>query len=263
MDNMTLLTCTNSIFRAAVLLIIGFPLLIWSRKKIVALLSPHFSLHGTVLISRFIFYGGIIFIAVTILHEFGFNLSTLLGVAGVFGFAIGFASQTSIANIISGFFLVLERPFSIGDFIKSNDVGGIVESIGLLSLSIRTPDNKLVRLPNETVLKNNLINLTYYSTRRIDCLISVSYANEVEHMQAQMYAIIKGNALFLHHPIPIVSLHKIGQHDYDTEMRTFFMLRVWVKKKDFPTAPAVLMQELKAHFDTLRQIISITHVNGG
>jgi small-conductance mechanosensitive channel len=261
MDTGSLMLYAMSALRIVLLICIGIPLLIWSRKKFAQNCSQRFSRHSGTLLGRILFYAGITFIAVTILHEFGFNVGALLGVAGVFGFAFAFASQTSISNIISGFFLVLERPFSIGDIIKSNDVMGVVESIDLLSMSIRTLDNKLVRLPNEIVLKNNLTNLTYYSIKRIDCILSVPYAENVEQVRSEIYTIIRSNGLFLQDPVPTVMIQKIGQHDYDTEIRTFLTVRVWVTRENFTSAPASLMQQLKEHFDKDNRIITVSQYN--
>lgn len=261
MDCMALVTYAGSAVRIALLVLVGIPFLQWSRKKITQISKQRFSQHTGILVGRITFYGGLIFIAVTILHEFGFNVTALLGVAGVFGVAIGFASQTSISNIISGFFLVLERPFSIGDTIKSGEITGIVESVDLLSMSIRTLDNKLVRLPNETVLKNNLTNLTYYPIKRMDFVLSMPYADDVEQVKADVYAVIKSNALCLQEPSPMVAIQKIGQHDFDTEVRIFFTVRVWVVREKFSSAPGILMQQIKDQCDKSNRVITILHTN--
>jgi len=220
-----------------------------------------FSQHTGTFVGRIVLYCGVIFICVTILHEFGFNVTALLGAAGVLGVAIGFASQTSISNIISGFFLVLERSFSMGDMIKSGEIVGIVESVDLLSVNVRTLDNKLVRLPNEVVLKQSLTNLTYYPIKRIDCVLSIAYANNVEAIKTEVYEVVKKNALFLQTPAPEVKIQRIGQHDYDTETRIFLTLRVWVAKEHFSSAPSIVMQELKNLFDKKEQVITIIHTN--
>jgi len=260
-DMSWLMMYAGSVLRIALLIFVGIPALGWCKRTFSNMCSKRFSQHSGMLLGRIIFYGGLIFIIGAILHEFGFNVTALLGAAGVFGFALGFASQTSISNIISGFFLVLERPFSIGDIIKSNDITGIVESIDLLSVNVRSLDNKLVRLPNEMVLKSHLINLTYYPVKRIDCVLSVAYAEDVEQVKSEVYDVIKNNKLFLHEPSPVVMIQKIGQHDYDTQVRTFLTIRVWIAKDNFSSAPAVLMEQLKNQFDKSNRIITITQVN--
>lgn len=261
MDKATLLQYIASAVRIILLIVIGIPFLRWVKKYFSHICSQRFSAHSGILLGRILFYSGLIFIAITILHECGFNVSALLGVAGVFGFAVGFASQTSISNIISGFFLVIERPFSIGDMIKSNDVVGIVESIDLLSLNIRTSDNKLIRLPNESVLKNSLTNLTYYPHRRIDLLLSLPYIIDIEQASSIIYHVIKMNQYCLQNPAPKVIVQKIESHPYDTEIRVFVMVRVWVNKEQFLSASGFLMQELKYEFDKNNHSITVVHNN--
>jgi small-conductance mechanosensitive channel len=251
----------GNVLRIVLLIFVGIPVLGWCKKTFSNMCAKRFSQHSGILLGRIIFYCGLIFIIGAILHELGFNVMALLGAAGVFGFAIGFASQTSISNIISGFFLVLERPFSIGDIIKSNDIIGIVESIDLLSVNVRSLDNKLIRLPNEMVLKSHLINLTYYPTKRMDYTLSIPYAEDVEQATSHIYSVIKHNELFLREPAPVVMMQKIGQHDYDTEIRMFFTIRVWVAREHFSSAHAVLMQQLKDQFDKDKRMITITQVN--
>jgi len=261
MDGMAFTTYAGGAVRIVLLVLLAIPLLRWGKTKLAQLFSGRFSQHTGILLGRIFFHGGLVFIIVTVLHEFGFNVTALLGVAGVFGVAIGFASQTSISNIISGFFLVLERPFSIGDTVKSGEITGVVESIDLLSMNIRTLDNKLVRLPNEAVLKNNVVNLTYYSIRRMDFVLSVPYADDVEGIKSDVYGIINNNETCLQKPSPVVTIQKISQHDYDTETRIFFTVRVWVAQEHFSAAPGILMQQLKEQFDKNKRIITILHTN--
>lgn len=261
MNEVSFVLYAGNVVRIGALILLGIPLVRWCSNALVKLCKKRLSQHIGVLVGHVVFYGGLLFIGVTVLHELGFNVTALLGAAGVLGVAIGFASQTSVSNIISGFFLLLERPFSVGDSIKSGDVVGYVESVDLLSVRVRTYDNKMVRLPNETVLKHTLNNLTYYPIKRIDCLLSVPYGNDVETVKQLVYDVVAANQLFLKDPVPSVMVHKIAQHDYDTEIRLFFTVRVWVITDKFRSAPAVLMQQLKDQFDKNNTIVTIVQSN--
>ena len=261
MDNFSFAVYAGSVLRICVLILVGVPLVRWCSSLLTTFCAKRLSQHVGLLVGNIVFYGGLIFIIVTVLYELGFNVAALLGAAGVLGIAVGFASQTSISNIISGFFLLLERPFSVGDIIKSGDVIGYVEAIDLLSVRVRTLDNKMVRLPNEMVLKHSLNNLTYYPIKRIDCVLSLPYGNDVEQAKQLVHEVVAQNQLFLTDPVPVVMMHKAGQHDYDTEIRTFLTVRVWVATDKFRTAPAVLMQQLKNQFDKNGAMITIVHIN--
>ena len=261
MDNTELMMYIAKLIRIGLMVIVGFPLLRKASSLAHSFFAKHLSRHIALLLSRIIFYIGLTFIAIAILHELGFNVTALLGAAGVLGVAIGFASQTSVSNIISGLFLVLERPFSIGDTIKVSDVMGVVESINLLCVNVRTLDNKLIRIPNELLFKSTVTTRTYYPARRIECVLSVSYDESSDDIKTRVTEVIKANKLFLSDPAPSITMYKLDRHGYDPEIRQFFMIWVWVAKENYIAAPAVLMQQLKNQFDSDKTTITIVQSN--
>ena len=136
--------------------------------------QPRFGQTGRLLVQRLLWYPVLVLIISNALSSFGIDISVLLGAAGVLTVAAGFAAQTSAANVISGIFLLGERPFAVGDVIKFEDITGTVVSIDLLSIKLCTFDNLLVRLPNEIVLKTRLTNLSHFKIRRIDVPICIA-----------------------------------------------------------------------------------------
>jgi small-conductance mechanosensitive channel len=86
------------------------------------------------LAKRLSFYVIVSLVVVSVLGQLGFNLSVLLGAAGILTVAIGFAAQTTASNLINGLFLMAEKPFVVGDWIKVDDVYGVVLSIDLLAV---------------------------------------------------------------------------------------------------------------------------------
>jgi len=242
-------------------LLLAFPLLRYITKFISAAVAKRFSQHMGIVVGHVIFYSGLAFIVVNILHEFGFNVTALIGAAGIVGVAIGFASQTSVSNIISGFFLLMERPFSVGDMIKSGEIVGVAESIDLLAVKVRTLDNKLVRIPNEMVLKHALTNLTYYPIKRIDLIMSVPYQENSDDIANLVREVVESNKIFLTNPAPVCLLNKIAQQELSTEMRLFFSVRVWTSKEYFSSAANILMMQLKNHCDKHNKQMTISQVN--
>jgi small-conductance mechanosensitive channel len=261
MNDISIMTYMGSILRISALLFFGVPLVRWWSALVLRFGRKRFSPHVGILISNMVFYLGIAFIIIIVLHECGFHVTALLGAAGVLGVAIGFASQTSISNIISGIFLLLEHPFLIGDIIKNGEITGYVEAIDLLSVHVRTLDNKMVRLPNEMVLKQSLTNLTYYPTKRIDCVVSFPYSVDNERVQVQIQEVISHQSLFLKEPLPVIKLYKIGTHEILNEIRMLFMVQVWVATEKFSVAPAILMEQLKKIFEKNNIVITFTHNN--
>lgn len=124
---------------------------------------------------------GFVTMIIIIINQFGFTsiYTTALGSAGVVGIAFGFASKTSLENIISGVLLLSDKSFKIGDMIVVGNIEGTVQAIDSLSVKIITYDNKLVRVPNIKLLNSDVINLYPENQRRCDFYFKVSYKTDV------------------------------------------------------------------------------------
>ena len=229
--------------RVMVLVCVGFPLVYFisvfagraSRKR----LSPQ----ANMILRKGIFYLGFLSIIISILYQLGYTLMAVLGAAGIAGVIIGFASQTSISNIISGIFLISEQPFQVGDLIKVGETKGVVLSIDLLSIKLRTFDNQLVRIPNENLIKNELSNITRFPIRRLDIDIGVAYKEDVGRVQAILNDIAVKNKYCLDEPEPLILFKNFGDSALE------FLFAVWCVKSDYLILRQKIMQEIKERFD--------------
>lgn len=206
-------------------------------------MAKRFSRHHTMLVRRTIFYFIFTVFCVTGLQHLGFKLSVLLGAAGVFTVAISFASQTAISNLISGIFLLFEHPFKVGDTIEIKGISGVVDSIDLLSTKLKTADNKLVRIPNEAMIKSEISNLSYFTTRRIDIIVSIAYDCDLAQVKAILINIANQCPLVLNDPAPSVSVDSFANASLELK----FM--VWVKTADTTTTRNLLQEQIKQRFD--------------
>lgn len=201
--------------------------------------SPHFSQ----LMRKFIFYVGSAVILITVLIELGFDLTGLLATAGVATLAIGFAAQTSLSNLISGLFLIGEKPFKIGDLVRVNDTTGFVESIDLLSIKIRTFENLFVRIPNETMIKDPVTNLTRYPIRRMDMTIGVAYKEDVGKVFDILKELARDNPYALDDPEPLILFNNFGDSALE------FRYGLWFERSNFLKLRNSIMKEIKERFD--------------
>lgn len=151
------------------------------------------------------------------LRAVGVDLVSILGAAGVAGVAIGFASQTALSNLISGFFLVTERSFNIGDYVRITGLEGHVETINMLSIYLRQPDNALIRIPCETIIKNPVINVTRDKLRRCDFEIGVDYTTNLEQVRQVLLDVVANEELLMKDPEPVVQF--IGYGDSSLDLR--------------------------------------------
>ncbi|QBR83334.1 mechanosensitive ion channel family protein [Legionella israelensis] len=201
------------------------------------------SRHQAMLLRRVIFYGLFILFLVSALHQIGFQLGVLLGAAGIFTVAIGFASQTAASNLISGIFLLIEHPFQVGDLIEVNNMTGNIDSIDLLSTKIRTADNTLIRLPNETLIKSAITNFSSLPTRRADILIGVSYDTDINLAKNLLIKLAGAHEKVLAQPEPQVIINNFA--DSAIELK----LMCWAKTTDNSTVKNELKENIKMEFD--------------
>ena len=205
-------------------------------------------------LKKLIRYLGFAFVCILALNQIGLNLGAILGAAGVAGIAIGFAAQTSLSNIISGFFLIGERPFELGDIIEVDGTSGTVDTIGLLSLTLRTFDNRSVRIPNETLVKTKVVNVTRHPIRRYNLDIGVAYDENIGHVLGVLRDIAEKNVQCLDEPEPLIIFTGFGDSSLN------FMLGAWCLQEDYGTLRNSLPRELKERFDLEEIEIPFPHM---
>ncbi len=213
------------------------------RNRIIPRLTRKAATHTRVLFQTFYAYGVYVAAAIWILAVFGVNPAGIFTTLGLFSVAIGFAAQTSVSNLISGLFLLFERPFSVGDVIEVNGQTGIVLSIGLLSTRMRTFDNVLLRVPNENILKSTVKTFTAYDIRRIDLEVGISYEDDIDQAKAVIRRFLDENPVFLMEPQPIIMVSSLGDSSVNLKVM------VWIRRTDILKAKDTLVGGIKKALD--------------
>jgi len=116
------------------------------------------------------------------LQSFGYNVSSLIAGFGITGLAVGFAAKEAIGNVFGSLGLLGDRVYKIGDYIKFDDIEGYVEKINLRSTSIRTLDNFVVNVPNNTIANEAITNVSKCKKRKIDIIVGVEYGTSNEKL---------------------------------------------------------------------------------
>jgi len=171
------------------------------------------------------------------------NIGPVLAVIGAAGFVIAFALQNSLSNFASGILMLLYRPFDTGDTINVAGTLGKVESMNLLSTQLRTPDNQLVIVPNNSVWGDVITNVTGITQRRVDMVFGIGYNDDIDKAQGILEEIVNGHALVLKEPAAIVKLHELADSSVN------FICRPWVKPEDYWTVYWDITREVKRRFD--------------
>lgn len=225
------------------ILIVGYFIARLVAATFVSTIGQRLSPHQLLVWRRSIFYFLLLLFTVSGLHEMGFKIGVLLGAAGVFTVAIGFASQTSVSNLISGLFLIGEGSFEVGDFISINTITGEVLSIDLLSIKLRTVDNIYVRIPNEQLIKAELSNLTRFPIRRIPIFISISYKEDINKVRGLLIGVADEHPLILQEPRPQVILQNF------TNGAINLSFNIWTRKENFIELRGLMQESIKHAFD--------------
>ncbi|RZU45177.1 mechanosensitive ion channel-like protein [Fluviicoccus keumensis] len=234
---------TEGFIIGGILLVLGYLLAWLATSAFVRTMRFRLTAHQLLVWRRGIFYFLFLLFAISALHEMGFRISVLLGAAGVFTVAIGFASQTSASNLISGLFLIGEGSFSVGDTIQVGATQGEVMSIDLLSVKLRTPDNVFVRIPNESLIKSELRNLTRFAIRRIPITIGVAYREDIGKVRGVLLALADRHPLVLDEPAPQVTMQAFAPSSVDLQFT------VWTRKETYSDVRDSMQEAIKRAFD--------------
>ena len=231
-----------------VLLAIMFGYLLgkFAGRGIERTLSTRLDVHQVMVFKRFAFYSILILATITGLNEAGVNLNVLVGAAGVASVAIGFASQTTMSNLVSGIFILLERPFLIGDTIKVGNTTGEVSLMGLFSTILKTPENMMVRIPNEILMKSEITNVTRYPIRRLELFIGVSYAVDIAELRRLILGCVSDLEFIRKTPVAEVNFKSFSESSIQVAVG------FWVERERATEAFTLLAEALKRTLDTAK-----------
>ena len=171
------------------------------------------------------------------------NIGPVLAVIGAAGFVIAFALQNSLSNFASGILMLVYRPFDTGDMINVAGTLGKVESMNLLSTQLRTPDNQLVIVPNNSVWGDVITNVTGITQRRVDMVFGIGYNDDTDKAQRILEEIVNGNEMVLKEPAAIVKLHELADSSVN------FICRPWVRPDSYWDVYWDITREVKRRFD--------------
>jgi small conductance mechanosensitive channel len=178
------------------------------------------------------------------LSALGINTSPILALIGGAAFVIGLALQGTLSNFAQGLLILAYRPFDVGDVIDAGGVSGIVDSMNMLSTTIRTFDNKKMIVPNGKIGGDTITNATASSTRRIDMTFGIGYDDDVAKAQLILERIINEHPLVMKDPAPLIKMNELGESAIN------FIARPWAKTGDYWTVFWEVTAAVKEEFDS-------------
>jgi small conductance mechanosensitive channel len=183
------------------------------------------------------------FVVIAALGQLGIQTTSFIAILGAAGLAIGLALQGSLANFAAGFLMIIFRPFRVGNFIEGAGVAGIVEEIQIFTTILKTPDNKIIIVPNAKLAGDNITNYSAMETRRVDMTVGVAYDADLSHVKKVLNDIISQDERILAEPASQVVVAELADSSVN------FVVRVWTKSADFWAVKCDMTETIKNRFD--------------
>ena len=178
------------------------------------------------------------------LQQLGVQVTSLLAGVGIAGLAVGLAAQDTIANLIAGFTLLLEKPFRIGDNVTIAGVAGEVVDIGLRSTRLRTVETRDAFLPNREIITKVIVNHTMTPDLRVDLPVGVSYSADLDRVREVLLGVVVGHELIHDQPAPRVVVVALAESTVNVQLR--FFLR---SGRDEPSVRYEILERMKKALD--------------
>jgi small conductance mechanosensitive channel len=189
------------------------------------------------------YFGLLVLVVIAAVGQVGVQTTSFIAVLGAAGLAVGLALQGSLANFAAGVLMIIFRPFKAGDFIEAAGTAGVAEEIELFTTKMRTPDNKTIIIPNAQITAGTITNYSARTTRRLDLVFGVSYADDLDHVKRVINEVLADEPRLLEEPGPTIGVLSLGDSSVN------FAVRPWVNSSDYWPVFFALQEAMKKRFD--------------
>ena len=235
-----------AILAAVVVFIIGLFVAAWLAKMLQKTLERrNVRRELVILFSRLLRWSVIVAVAILALQMVGFNVSAFIAGLGVTGLVIGFALQDISRNFTSGVLLMIQEPFSLGDYISVAGHEGEVIDIQMRATELMSLDGLRILIPNGDVFTSTIINYTKINRRRVSLDVGVAYDTDLQKASDVALHAIRAVPGLLNDPPPVLFFHNFGESSID------FTIRYWfdTAENDIFTAMDIGVRAIKQAFD--------------
>ena len=161
----------------------------------------------------------------------GLKLTGVLFGGAMAGIILGFASQSIVSNFIAGIFLIIEKPFKIGDQVNVDNIHGFVEDIRIIATTIRTYEGLYVRIPNQTVFTTKMTNYVGNIARRFEYIVGIRYSDDADKAIGIIKDVIEQQPFALKKPKPLVYVDNLGNNAVNIKVRIWAPVSEWFELK--------------------------------
>ncbi|MGL9734336.1 MAG: small-conductance mechanosensitive channel MscS [Symbiopectobacterium sp.] len=188
-------------------------------------------------------YGIIAFTLIAVLSCIGVQTTSVIAVLGAAGLAVGLALQGSLSNFAAGVLLVMFRPFRTGEFVDLNGVSGTVTQVQIFSTTMRTPDGKIIVVPNGKIIAGNIINSSREPDRRTEIIVGVAYDADIDKVKTVLGDIVAADKRIQHERGVTIRLNEMAASSLN------FIVWVWTINSDAMAVKWDLLESFKRALD--------------
>ncbi len=168
-----------------------------------------------------------VLLIIAVVSALGVNTTSFAALLASFGVAAGMALSGNLSNFAGGLIILLLKPFRVGDFIEAQGFSGTVSEILIFNTVLKTPDNKVIFLPNGALSSGSITNYSREGQRRVDFTVSVEYGQDVDEAKKALLEIFAKDSRILTDPAPFVALSSMAASSVD------LTARVWVEAANY------------------------------
>lgn len=189
-------------------------------------------------------YGALlVFVILAALSQVGIQTASFITIIGAAGLAIGLALQGSLSNFAAGVLMVIFRPFKIGDYVEAGGKAGIVEDIQIFATQMKTPDNKVIIIPNAAIMNDSIVNYSRKPIRRVDLTIGVGYDAYLPDVKDLLIKTVEANEKVLQAEGIQVAVLELADSSVN------FIVRSWANTADYWDVYFELTESIKLALD--------------
>ena len=195
-----------------------------------------------------------VLLALMAADRLGVDVTGVVALASVASLALSLALQDALSNVIGGFTLLTNKPFKAGDYVEIAGQGGTVQAIDIAYTKLSTPDNKLIFLPNASVVASQIVNYSTATTRRVDVTVSASYDAPIETVKAALLRAASHPAV-LSDPAPFAGVTNYGDSAIE------YVVRVWTSNAEYWNVKFAITEAISAEFKAANVEMTFPHLN--
>lgn len=208
--------------------------------------APKMTVDSAKNMSKILYWGIIIITLLVATSSQGVDFTGLIVAGGIFGVVIGFATQSVVSNLISGIFLMIEKPAKQGENVEIPDMNilGRLLDIGTFSTHIQQFDGTVLRIPNEKIFTSNLRTFALSDIRRSEFTVGIAYKDDIDKAISVMKDAIRKNVTYaLMEPEAQFWVTELGDNSVNIKVL------VWTPRDDLISVNPVMLKVLKNALD--------------